>query len=67
MRKPAEPRKVAFAGIIREVKTRIDANGDKVGRIAIEFRPEGSTVADLDALHRPDSEVYVVIMEKAEE
>jgi hypothetical protein len=64
--KQAEPFKVAFVGIIREVKTRIDASGDKIGRIAIEFRPEGDTVADLDKLHKPDASVYVVVMEKGE-
>jgi len=58
--------KVAFLGIIRNITTRIDAAGDKIGRIAIEFRPEGNVVSDLDALHRPDSEVYIVIMENSE-
>lgn len=56
------PDKVAFTGIIRNVSTRIDAAGDKIGRIVIEFRPEGTIVADMDALHRPDSEIYAVLM-----
>jgi len=60
----AEPFKVAFLGLIREVKTRIDASGDKIGRIAIEFQPEGDTISDLDKLHKPDASVYVVVMEK---
>jgi hypothetical protein len=62
----AEPVRVAFAGIIKNITTRIDVNGDKIGKIAIEFRPEGSIVADLDAIHKPDAEIFVVVAEKAE-
>lgn len=70
-RKPApakaEPVRVAFVGQIKQVKTMTDAVGDKVGSITIGFRPDGSTVADLDAIHNPDSEVYVVIVERGDE
>ena len=55
--------KVAFPGIIRNVTTRIDAAGDKIGRLVVEFRPEGDVIATLDALHQPNAEVYVVLME----
>jgi hypothetical protein len=66
MPKPkVEPLKVAFAGIIKSIRTSIDVSGDKVGVISIAFRPEGDTVAELDRLHKPDSEIYVVIVEKA--
>lgn len=61
----SETKRVAFKGIIRNVTTRIDAVGDKVGRIAIDFRPEGKTVAKLDLLQVPDKEVFIVIVEKA--
>lgn len=66
MPNPSEPKRVAFAAIIREVKMRIDASGDKIGRLVVEFRPEGDTVSDLDKLHQPDSTVYIVVMEKPE-
>jgi hypothetical protein len=65
MPKPkVEPLKVAFAGIIKSIRTSIDVSGDKVGVISIAFRPEGDTVAELDRLHKPDSSVFVVVMEK---
>ena len=54
--------KVAFSGIIRNVSTRIDSSGDKIGRVVVEFRPEGNIIADMDSLHRPDSEIYIVLM-----
>jgi hypothetical protein len=63
---PGPTTRVAFAGIIRKVTTKIDGVGDKVGQIIIEFRPEGNVIADLDALHKPDAEIFVVIAEKAE-
>jgi hypothetical protein len=58
--------RVAFAGLIKSIKTMTDAVGDKVGSITIGFRPEGSIVADLDQIHQPDTEIYVVIVEKQE-
>jgi hypothetical protein len=62
-----EPLKVAFTGIIKSIRTAIDTVGDKVGTITISFRPEGDTVAELDKLHKPDSSVFVVVMEKTGE
>jgi hypothetical protein len=62
----SESGRVAFAGIIKSIRTAIDASGDKVGTISIAFRPEGDTVAELDKLHKPDSAVFVVVMEKPE-
>jgi hypothetical protein len=59
--------RVAFPAIIRNVSTRIDAAGDKIGRLVVEFRPEGDTVAELDKLHQPDAEVFMVVMDKAGE
>jgi hypothetical protein len=48
-----EPLKVAFTGIIKSIRTAIDVSGD--------------TVAELDKLHKPDSSVFVVVMEKTGE
>lgn len=62
----ADPPKVAFAALIREVKTKIDAAGDKIGRLVVEFRTEGDVIAELDKLHKPDTSVWVVVMEKPE-
>jgi pyruvate/2-oxoglutarate dehydrogenase complex dihydrolipoamide acyltransferase (E2) component len=59
--------RVAFAGIIKSIKTALDNVGDKVGTLIVTFRPEGKTVADLDALQKPDKEVYIVILDKADE
>jgi hypothetical protein len=62
-KKPAVKR-VAFAGQIKSIRTTIDTVGDKVGTLTVSFRPEGKTVAKLDALQKPDAEIYVVIVEK---
>jgi hypothetical protein len=62
----AEPVRVAFTGVIKSIRVAIDAVGDKAGTLTVSFRPEGSTVADMDALQVPDKEVFVVIAEKSE-
>jgi hypothetical protein len=59
-------KRVAFTGIIKSIRTAIDSVGDKTGTLTVSFRPEGTTVADLDALQNPDKSVYVVIMDRAE-
>jgi hypothetical protein len=59
--------RVAFAGVIKSIRTAIDAVGDKIGAINISFRPEGNVIADLDAIHKPDAEIFVVIVEKGNE
>ncbi len=59
-------KRVAFQGVIKSVKTAIDTVGDKIGTLTVTFRPEGNVIADLDALHKPDSEIFVVIAAKAE-
>ena len=61
----AEPVRVAFAGQIKSIRTATAAAGDKVGSITIAFRPEGTIIADLDKIHKPDAEIYAVIMEKS--
>jgi hypothetical protein len=62
----AEPVRVAFQGQIKSFKSALDSVGDKVGTLIIGFRPEGPVIAELDALQKPDAEVFVVIVEKAE-
>ena len=57
---------VAFPGIIKSIRTSIDAIGDKVGQITIAFRPEGDTIAELDKIHVPDREIFVVIVERSD-
>jgi hypothetical protein len=59
-----DPKRVAFAGQIKSIRTSIDTVGDKTGTLTISFRPEGKTVAHLDALQKPDAEIFVVIVEK---
>lgn len=61
----SEPVRVAFKGVIKSIRTAIDAVGDKTGTLTVSFRPEGNVVAELDALQVPDREVFVVIAEKA--
>ena len=56
--------KVAFLGIIKSINSSIDAVGDKVGKLTVTFRPEGDVIANLDAMQKPDKEVYIVIVEK---
>jgi pyoverdine/dityrosine biosynthesis protein Dit1 len=60
----AEPVRVAFPAIIKSVKSVIDSAGDKVGTLVLAFRPEGTTVADIEAIQKPNAAVYVVIMER---
>jgi len=60
----AEPVRVAFPGQIKSIKSAIDAAGDKVGTLVLVFRPEGTTVADIEAIQKPNAAVYVVIMER---
>ena len=59
--------KVAFLGIIKSINSSIDAVGDKVGKLTVTFRPEGDVIANLDAMQKPDKEVYIVIVEKPNE
>lgn len=70
-RKPAaekaEPVRVAFPGQIKAIRSALDTCGDKVGTLTVTFNPKGSIVADLDKLQKPDTEVFVVIVEKGHE
>ena len=53
--------KAEFLAVIKEHKSRIDAVGDKVGRIVLEIRPTDDLIDTINRLQQPDCEVKVLI------
>jgi len=53
--------KAEFDAVIKEHKSRIDAVGDKVGRIVLEIRPTDDLIDTINRLQQPDCEVKVMI------
>ena len=53
--------KAEFDAVIKEHKSRIDAVGDKVGRIVLEIRPTDDLIDTINRLQQPDCEVKVLI------
>jgi hypothetical protein len=62
---PAE-QQVAFPAVIHSLKVGM-SYGDKEGTLVIKFRPEGTTVEDLNALTGNDQTVMVAIVPISED
>jgi len=59
--------KVAFKGLIKQVNIKSLVCGEKEARLTIDFKPSDNTLSELNKLHKPDAEVYVVVVEKEKE
>ena len=53
----------SFECEIKEIKSRISASQDKVGRLVIEFRPTLEILNGLNRLHNESSTVTIAIIE----
>lgn len=56
--------KVAFKGLIKNVNVKSLVCGEKEARLMIDFTPDNETLGELNKLHKPDAQVYIVIMDK---
>jgi len=55
--------KVAFKGLIKNLNIKSLVCGEKEARLMIEFKPDDKTLSNLNKLHKPDAQVFIVIME----
>ena len=54
---------IQFEGTIKEIKSRIDVDNNKHGKLLIEFLPTDKTLNDLNKIHKPEKTVFVFITE----
>lgn len=60
-------KRVAFAAEMKKLEVKHLGSCDKGGRLVLDFNiPDEKLIGDLNALFRPDKEVFVVVMEKPE-
>lgn len=59
--------KVAFKGLIKNLNIKSLVCGEKEARLMIDFKPTDDVLSELNKLHKPDEEVYIVVVEKEEE
>ena len=58
--------KVAFKGLIKNLNIKSLVCGEKEARLMIDFKPSNDTLSELNKLHKPDEQIYVVIMDEKE-
>ena len=54
---------IQFEGTIKEIKSRIDVDNNKHGRLVIEFLPSNKTLNELNKIHKPEKTVFVFLTE----
>jgi len=54
---------IQFEGTIKEIKSRIDVDNNKHGKIVIEFQPTNKTLNDINKIHKPEKTVFIFIAE----
>lgn len=56
--------KVAFEALIKQLNIKSLVSGDKEARLILQFMPTESILNKINRLHKADSTIWVVIMDK---
>ena len=61
-------KRVAFKAIMKKLEVKSLESQDKCGRLVLDFNiPDDKLIADMNGIMKADKEVFVVLMERADE